>query len=510
MSEKPVFPEIAADVHDFDELAECRCTMLVRLCRYVIACAEKNETIQRNPLSVYVQESRRSEEFFDAYGAKHNTYWGPFREIIAAAKFASNVLYMALHLKYAAPYYHLFPVEGDFLGATDSAVAILTDLLVDVSRALIETGRKAGLTIPTDRYNEFCPEEEYPRFFMPWDTGTRTNPDAGRTVVNIATAFLNQVESSGIIGTFRAVQERSLQDCVPDLLSERQLRRYENEFHNLQAIYDTALTGTDTERDDPDLPYLRGHITAVFHLLEIATAVGHYQERHVRFCSDEGRPRQFLAEDRARSLLVDYSLDYVVRYLDRARALCRTLLQRYAEIAEIEVPVPTYRGFHVRPSSLVAKIVRHYGTSVTMELDDEICDAASAMDIIRLNEKIYAIKRRRLAEDVTTVAEQVKGDDLMPVFLRLLEEKKIVLYSGNLYLEDFPRVEGESLPEYANRGIARLLATGKIDIRSDIHVTLHGDIRVLEDLRILATHGYGEDSMGNNVTLPADLNYLRR
>jgi len=66
------------------------------------------------------------------------------------------------------------------------------------------------------------------------------------------------------------------------------------------------------------------------------------------------------------------------------------------------------------------------------------------------------------------------------------------------------------MAEYANRGIARLLATGKIDIRSDIRVTLHGDIRVLEDIRILARYGYGEDSFGNNVTLPSELSYLKR
>ncbi|TVR68932.1 MAG: hypothetical protein EA427_09275 [Spirochaetaceae bacterium] len=503
--------ETTENVRDFDILAMCKCGNLARLCRYVLECTESGEPIARNPLSVFVQETRRSEEFLDAYGAKHNTYWGPFRAIIAAGKFASDVLYKALHLKYAAPFYHLYPVEGDFIGATDEAVRALTAVLADVSREFLSVAAEMELDLPSGIYNDYCPENELPRFFLPWDTGTRRNPEAGRTVVNIATAFLNQLESSDIIGTYRVARERPLRDCVPDLFCERQLRRYENEFHNLQAMYDTALTGTDTESADRDLPFLRGHITVVFHLLEIATAVGHYQERHVRSCQEEkGLPLRFLSEERARTLLLDYSMAYVVRYLEKARDLCRSLLQKYAENAEISVPAPVYRGFHVRPSSLVAKIVRHYGTTVTMSLDDDTCDASSAMDIIRFNEKIYAIKRRRIAQEVARTTDRIGGEELMPVFLSLLEERKIVLYSGGLQLEDFPRVPGETLAEYANRGLARLLATGAIDIRSDIEIRLHGDIRVLEDIRILAMHGYGEDSMGNNVTLPVELSYLRR
>lgn len=503
--------ETRENVRDFDILVMCRCGKLARLSRYVLERVEAGEPIARDILSVYVQEMRRSEEYLDAYGAKHNTYWAPFRAIIAAGKFASDVLYKALHLKYAAPFYHLNRVEGDFLADTDAAVASLTEVLADISREFLAAAEKMELDLSRGVYDEYCPEKELPRFFLPWDMETRVNPEAGRTVVNIATAFLNQLEASDIIGTYQATRERSMRDCVPDLFGERQLRRYENEFHNLQAMYDTALTGTDTERNDRDLPFLRGHITVVFHLLEIATDVGHYQERHVRSCEDEGGlPLRFLSEKRARMLLFDYSMAYVVRYLEKARDLCRSLLQKYAEIAEISVSAPVYRGFHVRPSSLVAKIVRHYGTAVTMSLDDDTCDAASAMDIIRFNEKIYAIKRRRIAEDVTRATERIGGEDVMPIFLALLEEQKIVLYSGGLQLENFPRVPGETLAEYANRGVARLLAMGVIDIRANIEITLRGDIRVLEDIRILAAHGYGEDSMGNNVTLPVELNYLRR
>ena len=37
-----------------------------------------------------------------------------------------------------------------------------------------------------------------------------------------------------------------------------------------------------------------------------------------------------------------------------------------------------------------------------------------------------------------------------------------------------------------------------------------GDRRVLEDLQLLASNGYGEDAYGNNIALPDELSYLRR
>jgi len=46
------------------------------------------------------------------------------------------------------------------------------------------------------------------------------------------------------------------------------------------------------------------------------------------------------------------------------------------------VPVPEGLGFHLRPSTLVAKIAMHYGGIVTMILNDKEFDATSVIDIM--------------------------------------------------------------------------------------------------------------------------------
>ena len=48
-----------------------------------------------------------------------------------------------------------------------------------------------------------------------------------------------------------------------------------------------------------------------------------------------------------------------------------------------------------------------------------------------------------------------------------------------------------------------------IDIEAEIRVAFIGDQRVLDDLKLLAENGYGEDNYGNNVPLPKELSYLR-
>ncbi|WP_169247844.1 hypothetical protein [Candidatus Competibacter phosphatis] len=55
-----------------------------------------------------------------------------------------------------------------------------------------------------------------------------------------------------------------------------------------------------------------------------------------------------------------------------------------------------------------------------------------------------------------------------------------------------------------------MLATGQIDIKTDLTIAFTGDKRVLSDLLLLAQSGYGEDCFGNNIALPKELAYLRR
>src|SRR4030042_657146 len=126
-----------------------------------------------------------------------------------------------------------------------------------------------------------------------------------------------------------------------------------------------------------------------------------------------------------------------------AEPLCHEKLNRYAKIGEVEVPVPSYRGFHVRPSTLIAKIVLHYGSDVQMELDGEIYDASSPLGLFRANEKINAQKRRWLAEEIVRLKLDRKQDNqsdfnniIRELVLTLAGRSKLILYEHPLPLPE--------------------------------------------------------------------------
>ena len=94
--------------------------------------------------------------------------------------------------------------------------------------------------------------------------------------------------------------------------------------------------------------------------------------------------------------------------------------------------------------------------------------------------------------------------------LALAEQGELVIYDQPLNLPSEPVQQEGPLMERVVAEVARLQATGKIDIETDLNVTFVGDKRVLTDLELLARFGYGEDNFGNNIPLPEQLRYLRR
>jgi hypothetical protein len=284
-------------------------------------------------------------------------------------------------------------------------------------------------------------------------------------------------------------------------------------------LYDTYVSGTEAEQLDTDLPVLRGHISVVFHLLRTATLFAHHYERHVNKqpCDSEARQEPLVKAEELLDVLMTYSVTHISLYIGCAEHLCHEMLKRYAEVGQIEVSVPPYRGFHVRPSTLISKLVHHYGSEVRMEMDEEVYDASSPLELFRANETINARKRRWLASEIVRlklVQEQTHQDNInaiiLSVVLTLAGQSQLILYEQPLQLPEEPaRKEGTLLEKVVDE-IARLLAMGKVDVDVDLTAQFIGDKRVLADIKLLAESGYGEDKFGNNVPLPEKLTYLRR
>jgi hypothetical protein len=217
------------------------------------------------------------------------------------------------------------------------------------------------------------------------------------------------------------------------------------------------------------------------------------------------------------NVLMKYSVTHINLYIGCAEQLCHEMLKRYAEVGQIEVRVPPYRGFHVRPSTLISKLALHYGSELKMELGNEVYDASSPLELFRANEKINAKKRRWLAAEIVRLGLVQEGWGqkdtkivVRDVVLSLAGRSKLILYEQPLKLPERPAQKEGKLLEKVIDEMARLLAMGKIDVEAQLKAKFIGDKRVLEAIKLLADSGYGEDKFGNNVALPEELEYLRR
>lgn len=463
-------------------------------------------------------ESSRMQEMLDAYGARNNSQWFRFRSLVGTFKRFSNIGYILLHVHHVLPSYRLLPIEEDFIEATESAQSFVGSILIRAADRLLSEADALNLPIPEAEVMEESCFDESPEGRLPEDRPARQIETVAETVTHLCTAFLNLASECSMVHVARRAKPEDYAKYVPSPVSEQSLLDLQFKFHALQAMYDTYIQETETEDMDSDLPVLRGHISVVFHLLETACELAHYYERHILHSHRDVFDEALVDNDSLLHALMDYSIRFASLYITQAKGLCQSMLKRYAQIGEIQVSVPRYRGFHVRPSTLVSKIVHHYGSEVRMKIDGDVYDASMPMDIFRANEKINAWKRKWLSSQIgqLPVRQGTQAGDipintvLRRLVLQMAEQGLLVIYEQPLELYDEPIHPDGTLLEQVTSELARLQATGKIDIRTDLNVTFIGDTRVLSDIQLLAECGYGEDSYGNNIALPQELAYARR
>ncbi len=502
----------------FTDLVAGRTRRLLVLAHYLTTHQPDPPPLTRPLAAELLSQAAQVEELLDAYGARTNRQWSRLRSLTATTKLFASVSYEILHIKHSLPCYRLLPSGRDFAEGTAQSLEITRAILMRTASWVLVQAARLGLPPPGDLPDPLDYAEPLPPGRLISDRPVRQVRSASETVTHLATAYLNAAAESDLLSIVERTEPADYARCFPDPISEDSLRYLKVHFHCLQSLYDTHVSETEIEYLDASLPILRGHISVTFHLLEIATYLVHYYERHlnVRTGDSSLRRRPVITADTLLEMLMSYPITYAGIYLDLGRRLCHTMLKHYAEVGMIKAPVPSYRGFHVRPATLVAKIVQHYGSEVRMELDGQTYDASSPLDLFRANEKINAQKRRWLMAELGRLSlpegelstAQIRSVITNALF-KLAQQGKLIIYQQPLQLsEEFSR-EGILL-EKVTAEIARLQATGQIDIRTDLSITFTGDKRVLSDLRLLAKSGYGEDCFGNNITLPREIAYLRR
>lgn len=493
---------------NFESIISDHCVRLYNLCVFLVDKNNKDYILNRRFLGKLHMESTWMEETLDSAGARHNEKWFPFREGVSAMKLFSSVTYDGMHVKNGFSHYELIAVQNNFVSDMRDVLEDLYLALVKIADYLIKKAKKCGLYHIEDKIEKNDFVDIKIDSLLDKNRKLRHISKPGRTLIYLATEFLNLKYDTIMFNKLHSLKVADYKEYFPDHISEEKLRLILVRFHNLQSLYDTYLSESDIEVSDSRLKSLRGHISIVYHILKSATEFSHYYERHIVPRQNSLFFKRLLPMDANRLLeiTIDFFLYYFEYYFNAALDLCHNVINSYAEISEREIPIPEYRGFHVRPSSLVSKIINYYGGYVSMEVNGKEYDPSTPLELFRVNEEINAIKRVRIYNLIHNKEfENRPLEDLLKTFS---DNDEVVIYDDKF--ESLERNEGESNQEFLKRGFAYLLATGKIDIKMDIKVKFKGDKRSLDDIETLANSGYGEDKFGNNIALPKNLSYLKR
>ena len=330
------------------------------------------------------------ESFLDDYGARYNQTYCLLRELVASARGFALAGLSLEHLSRRIEGYGVFaqlgPAEtprarGDLVRAR----ALVRGSLQRILRAARQEAMFHGVDVPSDASTEIEAEDAFVRFRLPRNVGTEEIEDEEQRIAEVSSKYLQACTmlEEARISRLESPEER--ERLLATSCTEELARVYEATVHNLQSTYDTHIKNTVLEAKDGRLPRLRGHVSATLHLLEAVTQLTHFMERHesdvrdddARFRLSELVPRNDVSE-----IAVNVLLYWANRYMQLARPVAEDLLPTYTNVQTLEVVLEDGVYLHARPASLIVSIVHRYGTPVEMEVEKQVCNAGSILELM--------------------------------------------------------------------------------------------------------------------------------
>jgi phosphotransferase system HPr-like phosphotransfer protein len=381
---------------------------------------EKNAQKFLNKKLFYVisTSARNLEDFLDDHGARNNRNWHTFRELVATSRSFAFIAFLVEHIEKSHFGTREQKVFREYLDKTKTIKRYLKQVLLLVFRLIREEAERLTISFPprglSERYYYDMPSNR----ILPQNLGEEELKNEKEYIIKISSEALNIVEEFADLRSDRAYSPEELAETIPKIINEEKIRKFELSMHNLESVYDTYVKGTAHEGNDPKLNHLRTHISITLHLLEIARALAHFFERHEKI---NNILVDAVVGNNVLHCTVNWALYYTHQIMQSTKDLSEELLKAYAATDSIELPVPRDLGFHLRPSTLVAKVVNHYGSEVHLVVGNDRFDAKSVLSLTWAGGKIAREKiqkvifegDKRALEDLKILANVNYGEDHM-------------------------------------------------------------------------------------------------
>jgi len=410
---------------------------------FVVNVEDPDYIFTKKLYSKLITTSRILEDFLDFHGAKKNKEWVFYRELSATIRHIALACYSQRHILNRFKYY-AFEKNGydTFKLEAFDTLKILQESIKLAAPVILQEAARLNIEIPETGYDlEYFPGISSTQQLDHNIDDFNARDQQKKNLTMISSEFLEVVKDFEQFAFYERYDLKKINELVPEQINEVSIRRYEMLIHNIQSSFDSYVVNTRSSNENLKLEQLRSHFSIVFNILQVMGRLLHFYERHlydIGFKDVYKNVSESLSELIDRDVLLDravnFCLFYAWRFLSSGKALASQVLNENMETSVIDVGIPRDRGFHSRPSLLVAKIVQHYGGEVQMLINNDVFDASSVLDI--------------------------------------------------------------------------QWAGGKIKKEEIENVQFKGDLRALNDLKILAGVNYGEDHMGKGIPLPKELSYL--
>ena len=341
--------------------------------------------------SKLITTSQLLEDFLDFHGAKKNKDWVFYRQLSATIRHLSLACYSQRHTLNRLTFYHLegFDLELFHQEAVDT-LKIIQDSIRLAVPVILDEAERLDICIPESAYSlNYFPGISSSEHLDPNIDDTANVTDHQRkNLTRIASEFLEVVKDFEQYAFFERYDLKTINELVPVKINEVIIRSYEMRIHNIQSSFDSYVVNLRTSSETRLLDQLRSHFSIVFHILQVMGRLLHFYERHLY---DVGFKHVYRDTSIALGELIDpdvlldravnFCLFYAGKFLSSGREVASKVLNENMESSTIEVGIPKDRGFHSRPSLLVAKIVQHYGGEVKLQVGEDQFDASSVLDI---------------------------------------------------------------------------------------------------------------------------------
>ena len=398
--------------------------------KFIIDTNDTDYILTKKLYSKLITTSHLLEDLLDFHGAKNNREWVYYREFCALIRHFALAGYSQKHILNRYSFYSF--EKGDhvkFKQEARNTIIMIQNCLQKASPVIIAEAERLGIKIPDYGYRKtYFPEilsgqhlehniDEFE------DTGQQ-----GENLTRIASEFLEIIKDFEHFAFYEKYDHKKLRELVPEKINEVEIRRFEMLLHNLQSSFDSYVISTRLSSNGMKIIQLRGHFSIVFHILQVAGRLLHFYERHLHDVGHKdvyNSVGELLSNMVESDILLDHTVNsclfYAWQFLSSGKKLAFEIVNENMERGSIVVGIPKDRGFHSRPSMLVAKIVRHYGGEVNLCIGEDKFDASSVLDIQwaggkikkeNIEEIMFKGDLRALA-DIKVLSEVNYGEDSM-------------------------------------------------------------------------------------------------